>query len=251
MNLESKHILVTGGARGLGFAIAEHLLQKDAIVSIVDIDETAVESAVSRLSSLGKVFGYCANVAVESSVELLFESLKKDHLQIDGLVNNAGILRDGLLVKEKNGELSKMSLSQWQSVIDVNLTGVFLCGREAAAWMVQEKTSGVIVNISSISRAGNIGQSNYSAAKAGVSALTVTWAKELARHNIRVADVAPGFIATEMTNAMKDEAKARASDLVPLKRWGQPDHIAQAVNFIFKNDYFSGRTLEVDAALRL
>jgi 3-oxoacyl-[acyl-carrier protein] reductase len=251
MNLESKHILVTGGARGLGFAIAEHLLQKDAIVSIVDIDETAVEEAVKRLSPRGKVFGYSANVAVETSVESLFESLKKDHSQIDGLVNNAGILRDGLLVKEKNGELSKMSLAQWQSVIDVNLTGVFLCGREAAAWMVQEKTAGVIVNISSISRAGNIGQSNYSAAKAGVSALTVTWAKELARHNIRVADVAPGFIATEMTNAMKDEAKARASDLVPLKRWGEPDHIAQAVNFIFENDYFSGRTLEVDAALRL
>lgn len=251
MNLESKHIMVTGGARGLGFAIAEQLLEKKAIVSIVDIDEAAVEEAVKRLSTGGSVFGYSANVAVEASVESLFESLKKDHLQIDGLVNNAGILRDGLLVKEKNGELSKMSLAQWQSVIDVNLTGVFLCGREAAAWMVQEKTAGVIVNISSISRAGNIGQSNYSAAKAGVSALTVTWAKELARHGIRVADVAPGFIATEMTNAMKDEAKARVSDLVPLKRWGEPEHIAQAVNFIFENDYFSGRTLEVDAALRL
>jgi 3-oxoacyl-[acyl-carrier protein] reductase len=251
MDLESKHILITGGARGIGYSIAESLLNKKAVISIVDIDEDAVADAVSRLSKVGLVHGYTANVASEESVEQLFLSLKKDHAKLDGIVNNAGILRDGLLVKEKNGELTTMSLAQWQSVIDVNLTGVFLCGRAAAAWMVKEKTPGVIVSISSISKAGNIGQSNYSAAKAGVSALSVTWAKELARYNIRVADIAPGFIATEMTNAMKDEAKARVSEMVPLKRWGQPQHISQAVSFILENDYYSGRTLEVDAAMRL
>jgi len=251
MDLENKHIAVTGGARGLGFAIAKSLLGKSAIVSIIDIDEQAVSDAVSALKKSGNVFGYCANVADENSVETLFVNLKKDHASLDGIVNNAGILRDGLLVKQKDGKITKMPLAQWQSVIDVNLTGVFLCGREAAAWMVESQTSGTIVNISSISRAGNIGQSNYSASKAGVTALTATWAKELARYGIRVADIAPGFIETEMTAGMKEEAKERVNKIVPLGRWGQPDNIAQAVNFIFENDYFSGRTLEVDAALRL
>jgi len=251
MNLENKHIVVTGGARGLGFAIAKSLLSKSAIVSIIDIDEQAVSDAVSELKKSGNVFGYCANVADEDSVEALFVNLKKDHASLDGIVNNAGILRDGLLVKQKDGKITKMPLAQWQSVIDVNLTGVFLCGREAAAWMVESQTSGTIVNISSISRAGNIGQSNYSASKAGVTALTTTWAKELARYGIRVADIAPGFLETEMTAGMKEEAKERVNKIVPLGRWGQPDNIAQAVNFIFENDYFSGRTLEVDAALRL
>ena len=251
MDIKGKHIIVTGAARGLGFSIAESLLKKGAIVSLVDIDEQAVKKAQTALAVFGDVQGYVCNVANEASVEQLFSDLKLNHKQLDAIVNNAGILRDGMLIKEKNGDITKMSLTQWQSVIDVNLTGVFLCGREAAAWMVNNRAPGVIVNISSISRAGNIGQSNYSAAKAGVTALSVTWAKELARFGIRVADIAPGFIETEMTASMKEEAKQRASELVPLKRWGQPEHIAQAVNFILENDYFSGRTLEVDAALRL
>jgi 3-oxoacyl-[acyl-carrier protein] reductase len=251
MELKNKHILVTGGARGLGFAIAESLLKKGANVSIVDIDEDAVNMSKVKLSELGNAFGYVANVADEASVEALFEKMKSEHKELDGIINNAGILRDGLLIKEKDGVLSTMSLAQWQSVINVNLTGVFLCGRSAAQWMVEQKNKGVIINVSSISRAGNIGQSNYAASKAGVTALTVTWAKELARFGIRVADIAPGFIETEMTASMKDEAKERASNMVPLKRWGQPENIAQAAAFILENDYFSGRTLEVDAALRL
>jgi len=251
MDLKAKHIAITGAARGLGFAIAQSLQAQGAVVSVIDIDAEAVLQAVQTLSATGPAYGYSANVADEASVEQLFQQMQAEHGQLDGLINNAGILRDGLLLRVKDGELTKLSLAQWQSVIDVNLTGVFLCGREAAAWMVSAKTAGVIVNISSISRAGNVGQSNYSAAKAGVSALSVTWAKELARYGIRVADVAPGFIATEMTASMKDEAKARVSDMVPLGRWGQPDHIAQAVRFILENDYYSGRTLEVDAALRL
>jgi 3-oxoacyl-[acyl-carrier protein] reductase len=251
MDLQAKHIAITGAARGLGFAIAQSLQAQGAVVSIIDIDADAVRQAVQTLSKTGVAFGYTANVADEHSVEQLFQSMQADHGQLDGLVNNAGILRDGLLVRVKDGELTKLSLAQWQSVIDVNLTGVFLCGRDAAAWMVSAQTEGVIVNVSSISRAGNVGQSNYSAAKAGVSALSVTWAKELARYGIRVADVAPGFIATEMTDSMKDAAKERVSAMVPLGRWGQPDHIAQAVRFIFENDYYSGRTLEVDAGMRL
>jgi len=252
MDLNNKHVAITGAARGIGFAIARHFLSKGATVSIIDIDESSVAKAKRDLEPLGRVLGYVADVSDEASVSDLFRSMKNDHEQLDGIINNAGILRDGMLIKtSQDGTISKMSLAQWQSVIDVNLTGVFLCGREAAQWMVEKDTSGVVVNISSISRAGNVGQSNYSAAKAGVSALTVTWAKELSRYGIRVGEVAPGFVETEMTNSMKPEAKERAAQIVPLKKWGQPEHIAQAVSFIFENDYVSGRTIEVDAALRL
>ncbi len=170
---------------------------------------------------------------------------------LHGLVNNAGILRDGLLLKVKDGQVSKMSLAQWQAVIDVNLTGVFLCTREVAAKMVELKCEGAIVNISSISRAGNMGQTNYSAAKAGVASATVVWAKELARYGIRVAGVAPGFIETEMVASMKPEALEKMTAGIPLRRMGKPLEIAQAVAFIFENDYYSGRILELDGGLRL
>ena len=132
MNLNNKHIAITGAARGLGYAIARSLLEKGAIVSVIDIDGAQVEAAVSTLAEFGRVEGYVANVADEASVEHLFSEMKANQAELHGLVNNAGILRDGLLVKEKEGVISKMSLSQWQAVIDVNLTGVFLCGRNLA-----------------------------------------------------------------------------------------------------------------------
>lgn len=154
----------------------------------------------------GDARAYLCNVANEEQVTHMVAQVAEDFGAINGLVNNAGILRDGLTIKIKDGEMTKMSLAQWQSVIDVNLTGVFLCTREVAAKMIELKNTGAIVNISSISRAGNMGQANYSAAKAGVAADTVVWAKELARYGIRVAGVAPGFIETEMTGSMKPEA---------------------------------------------
>ena len=157
-----------------------------------------------------------------------------------------------MLLKVKDGELtSRMSLEDWQAVIDVNLTGVFLGTREAAACMVRRGTQGVIINISSISRAGNMGQSNYAAAKAGVAALTVTWAKELARYGIRVAGIAPGVIATNMTAAMKPEALEMLKSVIPLGRLGTPEEIAHTAMYILENDYFSGRLVEVDGVCRL
>jgi 3-oxoacyl-[acyl-carrier protein] reductase len=156
------------------------------------------------------------------------------------------------MVKVKDGQVEKrMELSQWQSVIDVNLTGVFLCGREASTQMIKNGDQGAIINIASISRAGNMGQSNYSAAKAGVSALVPVWAKELARYGIRCMGIAPGFIETEMTASMKPEALEKMTAGIPLKRMGKPEEIASAAAFIFENDYMSGRMIEVDGALRL
>ncbi len=132
-----------------------------------------------------------------------------------------------------------------------NLTGVFLCGREAATRMIESGTHGAIINVSSVSRAGNRGQSNYSAAKAGVAALTVVWAKELARHGIRAAAIAPGVFETDMVAAMKPEAYERIVGAVPLGRTGQLKEMADAVSYIFGNDYFNGRVLELDGGLRV
>ena len=175
-----------------------------------------------------------------------------DFARLDGLVNNAGIVRDALLVKVKDGAVvGRMTMDQWNAVIDVNLSGVFLCAREAAAHMVELGNGGVIVNISSISRVGNAGQSNYSAAKAGVESMGVVWAKELARYGIRVGSIAPGFTHTEILASMRPEMLDKLTAPVPLKRLGRPEEIAHAVLFIFENEFFTGRCLEVDGGLRL
>ncbi len=251
MQLDDKHVVITGAARGLGLAMAEELAAAGARIGLIDLDEHALSKAAAALPGDGHVT-VAASDADEQAVESAFAQLDADLGGIDGLINNAGITRDGLLIKARDGEVvERMPLEQWRQVIDVNLTGVFLCGREAAARMVAGGRRGVIVNISSISRAGNFGQSNYAAAKAGVAALTVTWAKELARHGIRVASISPGFTATELVAAMPDKAIERITGQIPLGRLAEPAEIAQAARFIFENDYVSGRDFAIDGALRL
>lgn len=252
MELKGKVIVITGAARGLGAAMAKRFASHGSKLALVDLDAESIAQTAAACDKAAAIKTYGANVASEPDVESLFEQIVSDFGALDGLVNNAGITKDALLVKFKDGELvSKMSLDQWQAVIDVNLTGVFLCGREAAQHMIKLGSNGVIVNISSISRAGNMGQTNYSATKAGVQAMAVTWAKELARYGIRTGSVAPGFINTEMVAGMKPEAREKLTAGIPLKRMGEPDEIASAVEFIFSNDYFSGRLIEVDGVLRL
>jgi 3-oxoacyl-[acyl-carrier protein] reductase len=253
MDLNNKTIVITGAARGLGAAMAKRLAPHQCKLALVDLDADSIAATAAACEDAGaKVRTYGANVAVEEDVVRLFDGVFADCGSVDGLVNNAGITRDALLVKFKDGELvSKMSLEQWQQVIDVNLTGVFLCGREAAQRMIQSESKGVIINISSISRAGNMGQTNYAASKAGVQAMAVAWAKELARYGIRAASIAPGFINTEMVAAMKEEARNKLTAGIPLRRTGEPDEIASTVEFIFANDYVSGRCFDIDGGLRL
>jgi 3-oxoacyl-[acyl-carrier protein] reductase len=252
MQLKDKVIIITGGCQGLGRAMAEYLAEKGAKLALVDLNQEKLDEAVSACKALGvEARAYLCNVANEEQVTHTIAQVAEDFGAINGLVNNAGILRDGLTIKVKDGEITKLSLAQWQSVIDVNLTGVFLCTREVAAKMIELKNEGAIINISSISRAGNIGQANYSAAKAGVAADTVVWAKELARYGIRVAGVAPGFIETEMVASMKPEALERMTSVIPLRRMGKPAEIAHSVAYILENDYYTGRTLELDGGLRL
>jgi 3-oxoacyl-[acyl-carrier protein] reductase len=253
MDLRGKTVLVTGAGRGLGAAMAKRLAQSGADLALLDLDDrglVAVRDAARGHAVRAET--YSVNVAVEQEVVAVFERDVADFGRLDGCIANAGILRDGLLVKAKDGEVTgKLSLEQWQAVIDVNLTGVFLCGREAAERMIRCGNGGCIINISSLSRAGNFGQSNYSAAKAGVAALTVVWAKELARYGIRVNAIAPGFIKTEMVASMKPEILEKMAAGIPVQRLGEPDEIAATAEFIFANDYLNGRILEIDGGQRL
>ena len=253
MDIHDKVIAVTGSGNGIGRSVAVELAGRGASVAVIDINQAAAEETVGLCAEAGgNASAFCCDVSDEAAVESTFSGIVGEFGRIDGLINNAGIVRDGMLVKVKEGKVvGKKSLANWQSVINVNLTGVFLCGREVAARMIERGSEGVIVNVSSISRAGNFGQSNYTAAKAGVAAMTVTWAKELARYSIRVAAIAPGFIATPMVMAMKPEARARMTDPTPLRRLGMPKEIAQTVNFIFENDFLTGRVIEVDGGLRI
>jgi 3-oxoacyl-[acyl-carrier protein] reductase len=253
VDVRGKTILVTGAGRGIGRSLGLHFAGKGANLALLDTNAESVNETCARCAELGTVArGYVADVANEDSVVSTLERVTADFGGLDGLINNAGIVRDAMLVKVRDGQVvGKMSLAEWQVVIDVDLTGVFLCAREAAQRMISRMRGGVIVNVSSISRAGNAGQTNYSAAKAGVAAMTVVWAKELARYGIRVGAVAPGFIRTPLVESMKPSALERMTAPIPLGRLGEPEEIAHAVGFIFENELFSGRCLEVDAGLRM
>lgn len=251
MNLTDKTIVITGGGQGLGRAMAINLAGHGAKLALVDLNEAQLKETVALVEQAGSsAHYYLANVTNETEVENTFAQINREMNGIDGLINNAGILRDGMFVKAKDGEVvKKMSLEQFQSVIDVNLTGVFLCGREAAVHMIEGGKKGVIINMSSIARGGNMGQTNYAASKAGVVAMTVTWARELGRHGIRVGAIAPGVIRTAMTDAMKPEMRDRLEKMKPVGRLGEADEIAHTVKYIFENEFFTGRVVEIDGGL--
>lgn len=253
MQLKDKVIVITGGAQGLGLEMARMCATSGANLALLDMNDAQLAAAQQELSEHGvTVRTYVCNVSQEQAVVDTFAAIATDFGGIDGLVNNAGILRDGLLLKYKDGQLTgKMPLEQFQSVIDVNLTGVFLCGREAAALMVQQGRKGVIINMSSVARGGNMGQTNYAASKAGVVAMTVTWARELGRYGIRVGAIAPGVIRTAMTDAMKPEARERLEKMKPVGRLGDAQEIAHTAKYIFENDFFTGRVVEIDGGISM
>ncbi len=253
MDIENKTIIITGAARGLGAAMAKRLAAHKCKLGLIDLDQESINATKEACASLGaEVMAYAADVTCEEDVTATFRQIVADLGPLYGAINNAGITRDALLVKFKDGKFEKkMSLEDWQAVINVNLTGVFLTGREAAQLMIESGTKGVIINISSIARHGNFGQTNYSATKAGVQAMAVVWAKELSRYGIRVNAIAPGFINTEMVAAMPDNVKEKLAAMIPLKRIGEPDEVAEAAEFIFQNDYFSGRCIDLDGASRM
>ena len=253
MDLRGKVVAITGGGRGIGRAMALAFAGKGAHVALLDLNVQDMQTTQAQCEALGvRSLSHSCNVARETDVATALDNVIASLGRLDVLINNAGITKDALLVKVKDGQVvGKMSLEQWQSVIDVNLTGVFLCTREAVARMIQLGNGGCIISLSSISRAGNVGQSNYGATKAGVVAMTSGWAKELSRYKIRTGAIAPGFTRTDILDAMKPEILDRMLETVPARRLAEPTEMAHAALFIAENDYFSGRVLELDGGLRL
>ncbi len=247
MDLTNKVIVVTGGAQGIGLAIAQRCAQNGAAVAIWDNRADAVASAVEQVRGAFpacEVAGVVVDVADWTSVHAATEATLARYARIDGLVNNAGVVADA--------QLTKMSEQQWDRVIDINLKGVFNCARACADALIAN--AGAIVNISSIvGLSGNFGQSNYAAAKAGVLGLTKTWARELGRKGVRCNAVCPGFVATHI---VKDIPQALVEEMVaaiPQRRMGQPHEIAAAVVFLLSAEasYVNGATLEVAGGLTL
>ncbi|MEJ2760900.1 MAG: SDR family oxidoreductase [Gammaproteobacteria bacterium] len=253
MDLENKVVVVTGAERGLGRKMAEMVAARGARLALAGIIEDGLAETAELCSKTGGGAGYyLTDVSDDSAIVALFNNVKKDFGRVDALISNAGITRDGLLVKAKDGKVvGKMSLEDWESVLKVDLRGVFLCAREAAVKMIEQGEGGVIINISSISRSGNVGQTNYVAAKAGVAAMTVTWANELARHGIRVAAIAPGFCDTKMVANVPQKILEKIVARIPLKRLGKPEEIGHSAVYILENDFYTGRVLEVDGGLRI
>lgn len=253
MDIHDKVVVVTGAGRGLGRKMAEMIAAKGGRLALAGISEEGLrETAGLCTKAGGNARHYITDVSDEAAVEKMFRDVVRDFGRVDALINNAGITRDGLLVKASDGKVTgKMSLDDWNAVIKVDLRGVFLCAREAAVKMIEQGDGGVIINISSISRAGNVGQTNYVAAKAGVAAMTVTWANELARHGIRVAAIAPGFCDTKMVAKVPQKILDRVIARIPLRRLGKPEEIGHTAVYILENDFYTGRVLEIDGGLRI
>lgn len=255
MKVSDLKIVVTGAASGMGRHFALRLAELGASVAACDIAAEGLASLEGEAKGYaGKIQGFTADVSKEDAVAKLMDDAWKAFGTLNGLVNNAGLFRDGLLVKKdkETGAVKKMTLDQWQKVIDVDLTGPFLCTREFAARVVEHDAApAVIVNISSLARYGNPGQSNYSAAKAGLVADTELWGKELARYGIRTGAIAPGFIETPILKGMRPEVLQGMLKAVPLGRPGLPEEIFQGVRFIIECDFFTGRCIDIDGGMRM
>lgn len=248
MRLKDKVCLITGGAAGIGKATAERFAEEGAKVILCDV---AAEAGEKVAKAIGGEF-YQVDVSDRNAVQEWVDDVIAKHGRIDVLVNNAGILRDGLFVKVKDGELVKqMSEADFDLVIRVNLKGVFNCAQAVAPYMIKQG-GGVILNATSIvGLDGNFGQTNYVASKAGVIGMTKVWARELGRHNIRVNAVAPGFTATEMVKAMPEKILDGMKARTPLGRLGEPRDIANAYLFLASEEasFISGVTLRVDGGI--
>lgn len=254
MDIKNKVIAITGGGRGIGRSIALSLAKKGGKLAILDLDEAAMKETIELIKKEGsEARAYKCNVADEATVVDTFSNIVGDFGAIHGLVNNAGILRDATLIKVKDGKvIKKLSAENFDLVVDVHMKGAFLCAREAASHMVELGISeGCIVSMSSGAFRGNFGQTNYSAAKAGIVAMSRVWSKELARYNIRSMAIAPGAIDTDLLRSMPPEALSGLAKTVPLGRIGDVKNIAQTVEYILENDYLSGDVIDVNGGMFL
>ena len=241
---KDKIAVVTGAGRGIGASIAEALAREGAKIVIVDIDSGQAEIAAEAIrGNGGEAISQAADISDAEQVKKVFDVAVENYGSVDILVNNAGITRDALLLRMKDED--------WDAVLNINLKGAFLCTREAAKIMSKGRY-GRIVNISSVvGQMGNMGQANYCASKAGLIGLTRSNARELARRNITVNAVAPGFIVTDMTNALPEKVKEELTSQIPLGTLGQPEDVTQAVLFLAsqKTGYITGQVLAVNGGM--
>jgi 3-oxoacyl-[acyl-carrier protein] reductase len=254
MKLQDLKIIVSGGASGMGRHFAIRIAEAGGQVAIGDVNEAGLAETASLAKGPGKIHARKVNVADEGEVGAFVEWAHGAMGGLNALVNNAGILRDGLLVKKdrETGEVKKLSKEQWDAVIAVNLTGATLLARDAVAKMVSTGTKpGVVVNMSSVARHGNRGQSNYSAAKAALATNTKTWSLEWAPFGIRCGAVAPGMVETPMTQGMNQKARDALVAAIPVGRIGNTEDLWLAVKFVLECDYFNGRTIDVDGGLAM
>lgn len=241
---KDKVAVITGASRGIGKSIALSLAAAGATIVAVDLDQAATEAVVEELKGTGvKALAVVGNVTNAADAERMIDAAVEAFGRVDILVNNAGITRDGLLLRMKDED--------WDAVLSVNLKGAFLCTRAASKVMAKQRY-GRIVNIASVvGQMGNAGQANYCASKAGLIGLTKSNARELAKRNVTVNAVAPGFIATAMTDALPEKVRAELTAQIPLERLGTSDDIANAVVFLAAeaSGYVTGHVLSVNGGM--
>ncbi len=248
MRLQDKVCLITGGAAGIGKATAKRFAEEGAKVIIADLVEDAGQKTAAEL---GADF-YKVDVADRQDVQNWVDAVVEKYGRVDVIINNAGVLRDGLFVKVKDGELvSQMSEANFDLVIDVNLKGVFNCAQAVAPYMIKQGGGAILNTTSIVGLDGNFGQTNYVASKAGVIGMTKVWARELGRHQIRVNAVAPGFTLTEMVRQMPEKVLDGMIAKTPMRRMGEPVDIANAFLFLASDEaaFISGVTLRVDGGI--
>ena len=246
MNLKNKKVIITGAARGIGYAIAQEFLKAGAQIALCSTTQEGAQKAKETLLKefpQSKIYAQKADVSKEAEVQNFVENVTREFGTVDILVNNAGITRDTLAIR--------MSEQDWDAVLNVNLKGTFLMSKAVFKIMMKAK-SGSIINMSSVvGQSGNAAQANYSASKAGIIGLTKALAKEFAPRNVRVNAVAPGFVQTDMTDKLPEQIKEQALALIPLKRFATTTDIAKAVMFLSSEDgeYITGQVLAVNGGL--
>ncbi len=250
MRLRNRIALITGGAMGIGKATAIRFAEEGAISIICDVNEEAGRQTAAELGDISLF--YKVDVTDRKAVQAWVDDVASRYGRIDILINNAGILRDALLVKYKDGQIvGQMSEEDFDRVIAVNLKGVFNCTQAVVPYMIRQG-GGVIINASSVVGIdGNFGQTNYVASKAGVIGMTKVWARELGRYNIRVNAVAPGFISTDMVRQMPEKILEQMKARIPLGRLGDPRDVANAYLFLASDEasYITGAVLRVDGGI--
>ena len=250
MTIGGSTVVVTGGASGIGRAFVQRLLARGATVWVVDRDEAMLAETVSTIGGDGRLRHALCDVGDEAAVAETVQRIDAEQDGIDVLVNNAAVLRDQALVSRLGRTIRRHATADWDETLRSNLTGVFFMTRAVGETMLRRRRRGVIVNVSSISRLGNPGQTAYAASKAGVAAMTVTWSQELAPYGIRVAGIAPGFVETPMTRAIAPIFLEQLRDRTPIKRFGTLEEFQDTLEYVLTNDYVNGKILEVDGGLR-